>query len=204
MAIKHFIRFAVLFLAFTLTASAQQFTATARVEDPPYGLVAQLWNNTTSTIYVDHIDISGILEASGQVAPNGLVEFGIGFSNLEENQCKPAISMLFIDPSDGPYPSTDANLRVTQQPCTPGGLAYGVPLGPNKWNYTPTNLYVLNFCYGFICSLDIAGLPIPPGHGVTVYTAYYVEECYKDPTGAWKSCAYGWKGYVGVNFRGHR
>jgi hypothetical protein len=182
-----------LFLFLSTLVSAQTFTATARVEDPPYGLVAQLWNNTPSTIYVDHIDISGILEATGQVAPNGLVEFGIGFSNIEENQCKPAISLLMIDPVNGPFPNTDTNLRVTQQPCTPGGLAYGIPLSPGKWNYTPTNLYAINFCYGFVCSLDLSGFPVPPGRGVTVYTAYYVE-----PN------AFGWKGYVGVNFRGRK
>jgi hypothetical protein len=192
MAIKHFIRFAVLFLAAS-SCFAQQFTASTNVEDPPYGMVAQVWNNTTSTIYVDHIDVSGVLEASGQIAPNGIVEFGIGFSHLEENQCKPAVSTLFIDPVNGPYPSTDANLRVTQQPCTPGGLVYGIPLGPNKWNYTPTNLYVLSICYGTICSIDLSNLAVPPGRGVTVYTSYYVGPY-----------AYGWKGYVGVNFRGHR
>lgn len=192
MASKNSTRFAVLFLLAASSCFAQQFTATANVEDPPYGLVAQLWNNTTSTIYLDHIDISGIAEATGQAGPNGLVEFGIGFSNLEESQCKPA-PMLFLDPVNGPYPSTDANLRVSQQPCTPNGLPYGIPLGNGKTNYTGTNLYALNFCYGGTCSANFNPLPIPPGHGVTIYTAYYVSPY-----------AFGWKGYVGVNFKGHR
>lgn len=190
MAIKHFIRFAVMFLAATLTASAQQFTATTKVTDPPYGMVAQLWNDTTATIYLDHIDVSAALDA-GQT--NGLLEFGIGYSHLEESQCKPALSTLIVDPINGPATSNDPNLRITQQPCTPNGLPYGQQIGPNQWNYTPTNSFNLSFCYGLACSIDLSNLAIPPNHGVTVYTAYYVEPY-----------AFGWKGYAAVNFRGHR
>lgn len=192
-------------------AQTTQFTVTANVNDPPYGLVAQLWNNSASTVYLDHLDITGAPE-SAQVATGGVFQFGIGFSYVEENQCK-AISMILLDPMNGPQLSTDNSIRASQQSCTPNGLTYGVPVSPGVWNYTSTNtaptgtpqLPVLAMCWGLQCTLDYpTGLAIPSHHGVTVYTSYYVDDCYKDSTGAWKSCAFGWKGYAAVNFRGRK
>jgi hypothetical protein len=193
MAVKYFIRFAVLFLALTLTASAQQFIAPVpNVYDPPYGMVAQLWNASTQTIYIDHIDASGLPEGT-QVVSGGIYEFSFGYSHLEESQCR-QVPWLTVDPVNGPQTSSDTPIRVSQQPCTPNGLAYGVPTGPNSWNYTPTNLFGLGTCWQLACSIDFpGGLPIPPNHGVTVYTAYY-----KDPS------AFGWSGYAAVNFRGRK
>lgn len=186
---------ACFFLLFTVTfsfAQTQQFTATAKVEDPPYGLVAQLWNNSTSTIYLDHIDVTAAPELK-QVATGGILQFGIGFSNVEESQCN-AAPMLLLDPVNGPQFSTDTTVRVSQQPCTPNGLTYGVLLSPGKWNYTPTNIFTLASCWGLVCTVDYpSGLAVPPNHGVTIYTGYYVE-----------SYAYGWKGYAAVNFRGRK
>lgn len=203
MAIKHFIRFAVLFLILAAVsgfAQTQQFTATTNVYDPPYGMVAQLWNNSTHTIYLDHIDVAAGAEST-QTVIDGVFRFGIGFSYLEENQCSP-VSMVLLDPVNGPQVSTDTTVRVSQQPCTPNGLPYGTLLGPNRWNYTPTNLAPsgtpqlpnLATCNGLMCTLDYpAGLAIPPNHGVTIYTAYYKG-----------TYAFAWSGYAAVNFRGRK
>lgn len=202
MANKHFTHFAILLLILAASVSGfaqtQQFVASApNVDDPPYGMVSQVWNGSTSTIYIDHIDVTAALESTG-----GLLQFGIGYSRLEESQCT-AATMMILDPLNGPTPSTDVSVRVSQQPCKPNGLTYGICLSncgaPNAtYNYTPTNVDAngkplpnLATCW-MTCTFDIpGGIAIPPNRGVTVYTAYLPAYS-------------GWKGYAAVNFRGRR
>jgi hypothetical protein len=191
MANANSIRFAVLFLILAAVsgfAQTQQFNATAvNIDDPPYGLVAQLW--CASGCVIDHIDATGILDP-GQ---SGQPTFGFGFSFTEENHCKPTPVIVF-DPVNGPQPISDPGTRASQQPCTPNGLPY------SSSNYTPTNTApagfyqppVLQQCWQLVCSIDFpGGLTIPPNHGVTVYTS--LQPSYL-----------GWKGYASVNFRGRK
>lgn len=169
-------------------AQTQQFTATAvNIEDPPYGLVAQLW--CVAGCVVDHIGVSGVLEPN----QSGEVAFGFGFSFTEENECTPTPITTF-DPLTGPQAWTDTTVRASQQPCTPNGMPY------TSTNYTRTNTApagsyqppVLYQCWVFSCAIDFpAGLIIPPNHGVTVYTS--LQPAYT-----------GWKGYASVNFRGRK
>lgn len=173
-------RFFLLFPLLISSAFAKNnYSATAVVDDPPYGLVAQLWNGSAFPIYVTHIDVT--------TTNGGMLNFGIGYSNLEQSDCT-SFSVIAADPVAGPTVITGQGIRPSAQPCTPGGHPYSVT------NYTLTNLFNLANCFGSVCSLEFPqGVTIPPNHGVTIYTAFFVN-------GSW---ANGWTGYAAVNFRWH-
>lgn len=168
-------------LLISLASFAQtngQYTGTIFVNDPPYGFVAQLWNGSTSTLILDHIDITSSPEQQ-QIKPGGIFMFGIGYSNIQEPGCT-VTQVLYVDPVNGPTLSNDTSL--SHQPCT--------------FPYIATNnlgLPVLSFCYGISCTIDYPqGLPVLPGRGVTIYTAYYISPD-----------AFGWNGYIAANFKWH-
>lgn len=196
MAIKNSTRFAVLFLILAASGGFAQtrYVALSQVEDPPYGIVAQLWNASTTPVYLEFMEATG----APSVAFDGMIAFGFGLSNLEEQQCQPVAAYVFggstavIAPNDG--------LRITQQPCTPNGQKYGIPIAglpPCAFgtNYTCTNFAPIKRCWLWSCSLDLTAAPlvIQPGTGITVYT-----QRYKDPY------FFSWSGYASVNFRWHR
>lgn len=186
--------FALLFLlSVSAFAQTQYYSASGSVNDPPYGLIAQLWNGSSAPIYVTGVDITAQLE-SVQPVTGGLLIFGYGYSSLEENQCTPT-SMIALNNTLGPSLYISSLIRVTQQPCTPNGMAYGIPLGPGMWNYTNTNQGFPNLmtCWFNSCKAEWPqGIMIPPNHGMTIYSGLY-----KSPN------SFGWNGYAGFQFQWH-
>jgi hypothetical protein len=180
----------------TLLPAQQRFVSFSNVENPPYGLVAQLWNASSDTIYVDSVSVAAapnlpLARGTNATLPVSFLSFGFGLSNLEENQCTSNGSFLM-----GGNTAVVAfnTVRVTQQPCTPNGRPYGQSNGNGTYNYTPTNFVTLDACIGNHCWLDFSGgaIAIQPGTGITIYTSVY------DGVNG-----FGWTGYAYSSFRWH-
>jgi hypothetical protein len=201
--------------AFSQTAQTKQyFTTTMKVENPPYGLVAQVFNPPDSgeIIYIDSIDFSiipAINYVVNKVDPsfttNGFIGGAVGLSKLEEIQCQSGI-INRLDWSN-PVPATinDTHVRASMQPCTPRGMQYGIPYtGPGNcfgYNYTCTNPFGLGASNALNYALRPPDdQPLPPGSGVTVYSGRYILD--SDPY--CPGCAFGYMGYVYVNIRFHK
>lgn len=200
MATRNSTRFAFLLLILAVSSCFAQtrYISMSQVEDPPYGIVAQLWNSSNTPVYLESVESSGAASVIYSPATDGILEFGYGLSNLEEQQCQAVQATVFggnslvVAPNDG--------VRVSQQPCTPNGLKYGVAYtgtgSCNGYNYTCTNFIPIKRCWGAVpCSVDLTVNPlvVQPGTGITLYSARY-----KDPY------AFGWQGVVTVTFRWHR
>lgn len=156
-----------------------QFHANAmNIYDAPYGLVAQIWNpsNSGETIFVDEILVQGSLEGTF----SGMITFAVGLSNIEQPGCQSTSVMPF----DG---VSTTLVRVSQQPCVINGQPYSIS------NYTPTNIKILQQCWGTTCKFD-RSYSISPGFGITVYVASFLS-----PT----DYVHGFPGYAAVNFYWH-
>lgn len=204
-------------LLMSLAAFAQtkvNFTVTMKVENPVYGLAAQVFNPPDSgeTIYIDSVDFSIALgfpyvvnKVDPQFLTNGYVSGAVGLSKLEELQCTPAVinKLSWINPV--PATLSDTHVRASQQPCTPRGMKYGIPYtGPGNcggFNYTCTNPFGLGTSGGLnYISRPPNDEPLPPGSGVTVYNGRYILD--SDPT--CPGCAFGYLGYIYVNVHFHK
>lgn len=195
-------------LVCSAAASAQtRFVAYGAVENPPYGLVAQLWNGSSTThVMLDSLIATAvatqICDSSGchtYTLADGIIEFGIGLSNIEENQCTPITPYVFG--GTNAIQAFPNGVRVSMQPCTPNGLPYNAPnpgypnCGGSGLNYTCTNFIGVMQCWGsFPCTLDLGSQPldIPPGAGITVWTVRYKNDG-----------GFGYNGMANVNFRYH-
>lgn len=173
-----------------------RFISVSEVENPPYGLVAQLWNASTDTIYVDSVSITAapnlpLPRGNNATIPVSYLSFGFGLSNLEEQQCTLTSSLVMGGSVLIPGPPT---VRVSKQPCTPNDKPYGQSNGNGTYNYTPTNFIALDVCIGNHCWLDFSGgaIAVQPNTGITIYTGVYDG---KD--------AFGWTGYAYTSFRWH-
>lgn len=174
------------------------FYSQASVTNPPYGMVAGIFNHGTTPIYLDEVSASVGPSVEYNPTTDGYVGFGFGLSNIEEDQC--ATAPIWWDDSTRAASglslaasSSDTLAHVQQQTCTPHGLPYGVALSGGGFNYTGTNLIPLKNCWDEKC--DLMPRSIAPGTGVTVYIARY-----RASDGA----AFGVAGKAVVNFRWHQ
>lgn len=162
--------------SFAQTPVVNFYAPAMNIYDPPYGLVAQLWN-PSETITVDEVKVSGTPDGT----LTGAVTFAVGLSNIEQPGCQ----ATSITAADG---VSTTSVRVSQQPCVINGQSYSTA------NYTPTNISVLAQCWGNICVFD-RPFVLVPGRGITVYVARFLS-----PT----NYANGFPGYIGVNFYWHK
>lgn len=199
---------------FAVAQTKQYFTTTMKVENPPYGLVAQLWNPSDSgeTIYVDSVDFSIVPtvvyvanKIDSSYLTNGFLNSAVGLSKMEELQCHAGVINKLDWTNPVPATSSDTHVRASMQPCTPRGMQYGIPYtGPGNcggYNYTCTNPFGLGSSYGLnYVVTPPSDTPLPPGSGVTIYSGRYIIDT--DPN--CPGCSFGYMGYVYVNIRFHK
>lgn len=196
--------FAALFLVTACCAQSQsRYVAMSQVETVPYGMVSQLFNGSASTVTLESVEVSGAINTvcdptcHSYSSADGLLQFGFSLDNTEESQCQAVTGYVLaaatqVAPQDG--------VRVSQQPCTPNGLTYGVPYtgtgNCGGFNYTCISTVGVKRCWGagqiHTCTLDLtaATLTLSPGQGVAVWSGRYKNES-----------AFSWQGYVTVAFR---
>jgi len=186
-------------------AQTKQFVSEVSVVNPPYGLVAGIFNRGTTNIFLDEVSASVGPAVTYNPSTDGYIGFGFGLSNVEEDQCQNGV-INWDDstrvPLGQPLAATtsDTLAHVQMQPCTPHGLGYGIPcsysfcLPAGGFNYTLTNLIAVKNCWAELCELGKTRV-IAPGTGVTVYIARY-----RLSDGA----AFGVSGQAIVTFRWHQ
>jgi len=156
------------------------FTSTVSVINPPYGIVAGIFNKGTTPIYLDAVAASVGPAVNYDPATQGYIGWGYGLSNAEEDQCQSGT--IFWDDSTRvtsglslTTTSTDTQAHVQMQPCTPHGLAYGIPLSGGGFNYTnldAPNPNGIKRCWNETCDLTVPRT-IAPGTGITVWISRY-------------------------------
>lgn len=161
------------------------FTSTVSVVNPPYGILAGIFNHGTTPIYLDAVTASVGPAVEYNPATDGYIGFGYGLSNVEEDQCQ--TGAIFWDDSTRTasglslaITSADTQAHIQMQTCTPHGLPYGVCLSAcgtanATYNYTQTNAPNPNGikrCWNEVCDLTVPRT-IAPGTGVTVYISRY-------------------------------
>ena len=190
--------FLLLILLLSVASFAQtspKYYSTTCMVDPgqfpySYGLVCQVWNASSASVFVDSIEAQSQPLGSGS-GNDPLAAFSIGFgmSNIEESACTTAKATTdYVNDISQPV-----GIRITGQPCRPNGLVYG--LQPNgSFNYTPTNTGAYKWCYSYECSLEPKNpIEVTPNHGITIYV-----EAIKN--GNWV----GWYGGHTVTFQYHQ
>jgi hypothetical protein len=156
------------------------FTSTVSVVNPPYGMVAGIFNHGTTPIYLDAVAASVGPAVNYNPPTDGYIGWGYGLSNAEEDECQPG--NIFWDDSTRvasglslATTSADTQARIQMQPCTPHGLTYGVPLSGGAFNYTnidAPNPDGIKRCWNEVCDLTVPRT-IAPGTGVTVWISRY-------------------------------
>lgn len=182
----------------SLASFAQtRYSSFGIVDNPPYGMVAQLWNASTNVVYFDGLTVSAVPilplpHGSNGIYPVSFLEFAFELANKEESQCTSVTSFVMGGSTAIQAPST---IRVSKQPCTPNGRPYGQPNGDGTFNYTIQNFVIIDTCIAMYCRIELSASPIPvqPNTGITIYTAAY------DGVNG-----FSWTGETWFNFRWHQ
>lgn len=172
--------------AFTQTRYTSQII---EVDNPQYGLTAQLFNGSQSDIFLDRATIKGfnILPLFvGSDSPDhvSVMLLSIGLSNVEQSNCVPDHNVIAL--------SGIANLtngvRVSSYPC--------------QSEYILLDFASLETCVSKDCTFDYRAEPIivHPGTGVTLWVAVYDgKNAFSFVGHAWLS--FEWHDHVGCPFQ---
>lgn len=203
----------LLFSNLLCQVQTKYFTTTIDVTNPPYGIVAQIFNHGATPIYIDEVSVSaGLFTAlmpsctSTEPNPDHTIACGYILQSVyaiasEEINCtpKPILWEDFSRLGNSTATATDTAVTASSQPCNPHGLAYGIPYtgqgNCNGFNYSNcAGLLLLKSCREESCTLQYSvPRPIPPGAGISVWTARYRIDGYAFPQ----------VGITSVNFKWH-